>query len=200
MTTKVSASMTTEGVTAAALAAKADASSVAGKADDSAVVKLTGDQTIAGTKTFSSHPAISAARSMVRLNTANGYGSTNTMIRRFTNTVTNTGSDITYADSATLGASFTINTAGVYAVSYVDNFTTGSWFGASLNASGLSTNVTSLAAAEVLAEVYTGGSSQGYTVSWTGYIPAGAVVRAHTNGGTTGATTNAVQFTIARVS
>ena len=41
-------------------------------------------------------------KSMVRLNTANGYGSTNVCIRRFTNVVTNQGSDITYVDSATL--------------------------------------------------------------------------------------------------
>ena len=57
-----------------------------------------------------------ASQSMVRLNTSNGYGSTNTVIKRYTNVVTNQGVDITYADSATLGASFTINTAGVYAI------------------------------------------------------------------------------------
>ena len=200
MTTKVSASMTTEGVTAAALAAKADASSVAGKADDSAVVKLTGDQTIAGVKTFSSHPAISATRSMVRLNTANGYGSTNVMIRRFTNTVTNTGSDITYADSATLGASFTINTAGVYAIMFGDCYGGTSWLGLSLNTTGPTSNVTSIAAAEVLAAAFVGGAGQAEVVSWTGYLAAGSVVRAHTNGAAVGATPTAVQFTIVRVS
>ena len=38
--------------------------------------------------------------SMVRLNTSNGYGSTNVKIRRFTNIITTQGSDITYVDSA----------------------------------------------------------------------------------------------------
>lgn len=39
-------------------ATKADASALASKADDSAVVKLTGAQTVAGTKTFSASPVV----------------------------------------------------------------------------------------------------------------------------------------------
>ena len=39
----------------------------------------------------------------VRLEVGNGSGSTNTKIRRFTTAVTNTGTAMTYADSATLG-------------------------------------------------------------------------------------------------
>ena len=57
--------------------------------------------------------AVTTPLSYVRLNTANGYGSTNTKIRRFTNIVNNVGTDITYADSATLGNTFTINANGV---------------------------------------------------------------------------------------
>jgi hypothetical protein len=45
---------------AAALAGKASTSSVAAKADDSVVVKLTGNQSIDGTKTFSSPPVVPA--------------------------------------------------------------------------------------------------------------------------------------------
>jgi hypothetical protein len=75
----------------------------------------------------------STPNSEVRLNTVNGFGSTNTMIRRFTNTTINTGTDITYADSATLGATFTINTAGVYAISYSDSFAASADMGLSLN-------------------------------------------------------------------
>jgi len=48
------------------------------------------------------------AKSQIRLNTPNGYGSTNTKIRRFLNVVENQCPDVTYADSATLGASFTV--------------------------------------------------------------------------------------------
>jgi hypothetical protein len=56
----------------------------------------------------------------VVVSTGNGLGSTNTTIRRFTTTVINTGTAITYADSATLGASFTINESGIYFIQYSD--------------------------------------------------------------------------------
>src|SRR5574343_66244 len=93
---------------------------------------------------------VGALPSMVRLNTANGYGSTNTKIRRFTNVVTNQGSDITYTDSATLGASFTINTAGVYAVSYGDQFSGTASMGLSLNTTAPTSHVGTIPTAEVI--------------------------------------------------
>lgn len=52
MTQKIPASMTEEGLTASALAAKAN---------DNAVVHLTGNETIAGTKTFSTQPVLPQA-------------------------------------------------------------------------------------------------------------------------------------------
>lgn len=139
------------------------------------------------------------AQSMVRLNTANGYGSTNTKIRRFTNIVTNQGSDITYADSATLGASFTINTAGVYAISYTDNFTAASDAGLSLNSSQLTTNIPVINASDILSVDTTGSGSFSATASWVGYLQVNDIVRAHTNGVAVGGNVNAVQFTITRV-
>ncbi len=45
-----------------------------------------------------------------------GYGSSSTATLRFTSTNASAGSDITYADSATLGGKFTINTAGLYEI------------------------------------------------------------------------------------
>lgn len=136
--------------------------------------------------------------SMVRLNTANGYGSTNTKIRRFTNTVTNTGSDITYADSAANGASFTINTPGVYAISYSDIFNAQAANGISLNSSQLTTAIQSITVADRLCVADTGGSSFSATVATTIYLSAGAVVRAHTNGAADSVPALA-QFTITRV-
>lgn len=137
--------------------------------------------------------------SMVRLNTANGYGSTNTKIRRFTNTVTNTGSDITYADSATLGASFTINTNGVYAISYGDTFATAQHIGISLNTSAPTTNLDAIPVSEVLSEITTAGGASAGAASWVGYLPAGSVVRAHNAGAAVSSPANSVQFTITRV-
>lgn len=54
--------------------------------------------------------------SQEQVNTGNGAGSTNTTVLRYTNNSINVGSNITYADSASLGASFTINKTGIYSV------------------------------------------------------------------------------------
>ena len=131
-------------------------------------------------------------QSMVRLNTANGYGSTNTAIRRFTNTVTNQGADITYADSATLGASFTINTAGVYAIEWGDQFTGASFMAITLNDTAVGNAGSMLASSSSIAANFPGG------VSWTGYLAAGSVVRAAC-GTASGTATAYCQFTITRV-
>ena len=61
----------------------------------------------------------------VYVNSGNGLGSVNTYVRRFTTTVRNVGTAITYADSATLGASFTINETGFYSVYYKDAMSEG---------------------------------------------------------------------------
>lgn len=147
-----------------------------------------------GTPTFLKGPTAS----MVRVNTANGYGSTNTKIRRFTNVVTNQGSDITYTDSATLGASFTINTNGVYAVSYSDVLTAAAdQVGISLNTTTPTTNIALCAAGEVLSLAYVGGVNYAAAAAWVGYLPSGSVVRAHTNAGVNAGIP--CQFTITRV-
>ena len=165
---------------------------------DTDIVKITGAQTIGGVKTFSSQPNY-PAQSMVRLNTANGYGSTNTKIRRFTTVVTNQGSDITYADSATLGASFTINTNGVYSVCYSDQFTSAGWVGLSLNTAAPTTSMPTISASEILVSATSSTAAGAGVASWVGYLAAGAIVRAHTDGVATGGNANAGQFTITRV-
>lgn len=158
-------------------------------------VALTGTETIAGVKTFSSQPVF-PVQSMVRLNTANGHGSTNTKIRRFTTTVTNQGTDITYADSATLGGSFTINVSGVYAIAYSDCFASTSTFGLSLNTSQPTISIAGVTVADVLSVGISSVTDSGIA-QFTGYFPIGSVVRPHTNG--TSAGTGYTLFTIARV-
>lgn len=141
-----------------------------------------------------------ALPSMVRLNTANGYGSTNTKIRRFTNQVVNQGADITYADSSTLGASFTINTAGVYAISYADDFSSPAWCAVSINTTAPTTSVDFIPATEILTiGVGNNSTSSSGFCSWVGYLPAGSVLRPHTSGVGVGGSPNTVQFTITRV-
>lgn len=82
---------------------------------------------------------------IVTVHTGNGYGSTNTRIRRFTTTLTAVGTAITYADSASLGGSFTINEAGLYEIYFSDDGSfTGGVLGASINTTQPSTNIDSL--------------------------------------------------------
>jgi hypothetical protein len=68
-------------------------------------------------KAYTAPPCL---ESEVIVDTGNGFGSSNTKIRRFTNIDVNTGSDITYVDSSTDGGTFTINTNGMYSISYTD--------------------------------------------------------------------------------
>jgi len=135
--------------------------------------------------------------SMVRLNTANGYGSTNTKIRRFTNVVVNQGSDITYADSATLGSSFTINTSGRYAVVYSDNFASASQIGISLNTTQPTTSISAITVADILALSGTSAAAYSVNCTVTAYLLAGSIIRPHNDG--VAASSNPVLFTITRV-
>jgi hypothetical protein len=129
---------------------------------------------------------IQDADSAVRLDTANGFGSTGTVIRRFSNIRSSIGSDILYQDSATNGASFTAVTAGIYNISFTDTRNaSGGWTGLSLNSPSLTTGIISLADANRLASTYIV-SDQPQSVSWTGYLNAGDIVRAHVENATTG--------------
>ncbi len=85
-------------------------------------------------------------KSEIMVSSGNGYGSSNTRVRRWTTTSLSVGSGITYADSATLGGSFTINEAGVYAITAIDGDT--GTFGVTVNGSALSTNVSTLTYAQ----------------------------------------------------
>lgn len=168
------------------------------QAGDTCVLRATAANTV---EVLAYVPAVlnqQTSRSMVRLHSLNGYGSTNNKIRRFTTVVTNQGSDITYADSATLGASFTINRAGVYAISYSDNFSSAAEMGLSLNSAQLTTSFASITDADRLAIATTAGTAFTALAAWVGYLPSGSVIRAHTTG--LGASLgNLGNFTITRV-
>lgn len=139
-----------------------------------------------------------AANSMVRLHTGNGHGSTNTAIRRFSTTVTNTGNAITYADSAADGASFTINEDGVYFISYIDSRVAGSTpYGLSLNSTQLTTSIASISTANVLSQVNNPAALEEGQSSWAGILEKGDIIRAHTSGATDG--TSSTNFTISKI-
>lgn len=100
-------------------------------------------------------PVSGVGTNEVVVHTGNGQGSTSTHIRRFTTAMTNTGTAITYADSSTLGATFTINEAGIYSIYYADGVTDGfdSGLGISLNSAELTTSILSVTIATRLAAI-----------------------------------------------
>ncbi len=130
-------------------------------------------------------PQFSESDSYIRTTVVNGHGSTATAIRRFSNVTANMGSDITYVDSATAGASFTVRIPGIYHISYIDSFTAASQHAISLNQSNLTLGSSSLPANEALATITTGGASYEGNVSWSGYLNAGDIIRPCSNAGTT---------------
>ncbi len=135
----------------------------------------------------------------VRVATGNGYGSTNTMIRRFSTTIDSVGSDITYADSATLGGSFTINTSGIYSISYNDRFSVGSSIGISKNSASLTTNIVLISQAQRLIFTSCSAANITATIPLTSYFAAGDVLRAHGDGATEGSSPDLTSFTIQRL-
>ena len=156
-----------------------------------------------GIVTLASVPKVTAVQSMVRLVGSNGFGTTNIAIWRFTTTVTNQGTDITYTASAANGDTFTVNTNGVYAITYTNQFNVQAWLGLSLNATGsdLTVNVATLTASKILSTVYTAINGGAGIASWTGYLPSGSIVRAHNDTSlVAGTSIGAVNITITRVS
>jgi hypothetical protein len=143
-------------------------------------------------------PQFTQSDSSVRLDTANGYGSTaSNKIRRFSNVRDNIGSDITYLDSATNGASFTISSAGTYHISFSDSANSG-YIGISKNSSQLTTSILSINAADRLAMETVTASGETGSVSWNGYLLAGDVIRPHTDA-SGGGTADRSSFTISKV-
>lgn len=126
----------------------------------------------------------------VTVTTGNGYGSTNTKIRRFTTTLSSAGQALTYADSAANGGSITVNEAGLYEITVTDGGAGSNaryGVGASVNSNQLTTNVESITASHRVGYVtpYNEASGSGAvaSIARTIRMAVGDVIRLH-NGGT----------------
>lgn len=142
--------------------------------------------------------ATTFSNSSVVADTGNGHGSGSTKIRRLTN-FTTVGTDITCADSSTLGTTCTINTTGTYSITYVDfnSTTTDRNIGVSLNSSQLTTSITSITKADRLAQAgAVAGNAACAAVTWN--LTATDVIRPHTDGAIDG-TGAGIQFRITRI-
>lgn len=147
--------------------------------------------------------APAAPLSEIAVNTPNGYGSTNNKIRRFQVTpyINNGGSDITYADSATNGGSFTINVGGVYGITYSgDRSSSGSaTMGASVNSNQLTTSIGAITASNRLMATNTSGASNFSECCVVARFAANDVIRPHTDAALT-ETTDLASFRVTRIS
>lgn len=137
----------------------------------------------------------------IRLQGANGYGSTNNKIRRFSTAVVNTGTGLTYADSASDGATFTCDVAGIYSFAYSDNFSgAGARFGLSLNSNQLTTDIVSITAADCLVYSSNAFANVPNQLCVTVGLAVGDVVRPHTEGVAAGdSAAPKVTFTVQRI-
>jgi hypothetical protein len=141
-----------------------------------------------------------ASSEQLVLKTCNGYGATNTMIRRWTTIETDTsGSSFTYADSADDGMTVTVNTAGLYLVSYCDQFDTAANFGITVNSSDLTTSILLLTAAKVSVMSATPLANYIQNVSVPLILSAADVVRTHADSNSSGTRTLGESFHMVRI-
>jgi hypothetical protein len=137
----------------------------------------------------------------LHLDTGNGYGSTGTFIRRFSNVNKNTlGSFATYVDSATNGMSVTINVKGQYQISYEDVRSSANLAGAgiSVNASNISSPLSALNYADGKRGVLfqqSASTGRGAAITRVLNLNPGDVVRAHAISND-GASTDNVAFSL----
>ena len=130
--------------------------------------------------------------SEVRLDSSNGYGSTNNKISKFNTATTDTGTDLTLTQSATDGDSVTVNTEGWYSITAVkDMGGPGYVWGVSVNSNQLTTDLKLITSTHRVVATVSSGSNYFNSVATTVKLSASDVIRMHTDGRTDG-TNNAV--------
>lgn len=131
-----------------------------------------------------------------------GKGSSGTCIAIYGTQLTNTGTDITYATSATNGDKWTINTTGRYAIcmamGYGAGNTTGR-YGITKNQATLTQFIGSVSDAEFIADASTAAVDNPYSLSRTVYLTAGDVIRVNVTSALTITNTRDSWFSITRV-
>lgn len=193
---------TIHGATGKTTPINADELVLVDSADSNALKRLTWQNLLATAKTYfdTLYSGVLPA-SVISLNTGNGWGSTSTKIRRYSVVATNTGSDMTLANSSTLGTTITINTTGIYTISAFEKAiaTSVADGGISVNSAQLTTAIDSITAANQLG--FGIGDSTGThntCCSWTGLLTATDVIRPHGEGSSTNTSAN-VRFIIRRL-
>lgn len=138
--------------------------------------------------------------SEIYLDAANGYGSTNTKIRKWTNVVVNLGPDMTLTQSATNGDSITINNGGMYYIDYKDNKAGGGYeFGVSKNSVALTTAIGSITYAGGRILYGGGGSDSRGETGRAVRLATSDIIRAHNDGTLDAATAALSHWIVTRI-
>lgn len=130
----------------------------------------------------------------LKLRTYAGFGSTDNKIMRFTNVVENFGNLFSENHSTgyngnTEGLEITINKAGKYSFTFSARSAAGTNIrGLSLNSTQLTTSIASINEQDILS-LQSAPSGAYASVTWTGYLNVGDVIRPHTDGGVPSSTT-----------
>lgn len=112
------------------------------------------------------------------LKDGNGFGSTSTFIRRFSNAFNMRGASIYWTDSATQGSRFVCAWPGRYAVNYIDSWGATSSTGVSLNTVNPATGILSITNALEVLQI--GISVSNYTsISTQAQLKIGDTIAAH---------------------
>jgi hypothetical protein len=136
-------------------------------------------------------PARNQLENGIIASTGNGRGSTDTAIRRITNTTNiGAGTAVTHATSAGNGSTFSINEDGLYALEYSDADSGAVLvFGFSLNSSQLTTNINAITAANRLQLARVEATTSANTLNIIRRLKVGDIIRPHVNGALGDATT-----------
>lgn len=125
--------------------------------------------------------------------TSNGYGSTNTHVRKWTNSQISldVSSLLTVVyNSATLGAVITANRRCRIFMQYSDQYSGPAIVGISLNATDYVTDFTSLTRSQQVASTFTSADQVPCTAVYNGILDSGSKLAPHNNLNTTGASTS----------
>ena len=137
------------------------------------------------------------ANCMWRADTHAGYGSTDTKIPYFTNVRTNINDgSFTVGNDSTNGCTFTVNTSGIYAITYT-HAGAGFYMGISLNSTELTTNIDTITAEDRIGGHYESGGNVPQQACWTGQLSPGDIVRPHNDG--TAGTAGLASITFVRI-
>jgi len=148
----------------------------------------------AGTITLNGSDVIVTNHGYHSVRGATARGAVNTLIYRWTTIVDNTGTDITYTDSANSGGSWGINNAGMYTVSC--SIVAGHAGYVAIKKAAAVSNT--FDATDIMVSATT--ATNNVTMSWTGYCAAGDDIWIATDTATNPTTpTNNNRVTVARV-